>query len=62
MTYEVLGYKSQEDYDAVKFELIDDGIRHKRDALRLARGTLVDYPLVKVQNHDRSFIELLERN
>lgn len=61
MTYEVQGYKSQEDYDKYIYDQIDRDLINKKDALKIGKEFLKDYPIVKVQSSDREFIELLTK-
>jgi hypothetical protein len=62
MDYEVKGYESEAAFDAVQFQIVDDGIRYRQAALRVGREALKEFPIVKVQSGDREFIEILRRD
>jgi hypothetical protein len=61
VTYEVLAYVSQEAFDQCKFIEIEDGLRSRVFAMRLAQATLSGYPIVKLQSSDREDGEVLIR-
>lgn len=66
-SYEVLGYASEEAFDACDFTFLDCNITNKRDALGIGNNYLGEYkdgefyPVVKVQSDDREFIKILQK-
>lgn len=63
ITFDVYGCKSEDDFKAHKFELIDDDIASKSVAISLAMDTLDagDYPIVKVLAEDGSFQKIYRK-
>jgi len=61
-TYEILGYKSQKDFDNFTSTLLDEGLMNITDAMKNAKDFLIHYPIVKVQSYDREYIEILKRD
>ncbi len=60
-TYEVIGYKTQADFDNRVQGMSEEGITVKREALKLGKRYLNEYVVVKVQSNDREFIKVLEK-
>ena len=60
-TYEILGYKTQEDFDNRNFEPVTDGLTVKRKTIALAKRTKKDssFAVVKVQSSDREFVKVI---
>ncbi len=61
ITYEVLGYYSEEALNECRFNLVEDALIKKKDALKLAKEALIEFPVVKVESSDREFIEIFQR-
>ena len=59
ITYEVLGYFSQYDFDERNFIIIEEFIPTKKEALEIGEESLELYEIVKVQSNDREEIEIL---
>lgn len=60
-SYEVICYKSQTDFDNRIQEKSESGITVKREALRLGKKFLKEFPIVKIQSNDREHINLMEK-
>lgn len=60
ITYEVLGYVSQQDYDDYNFETIDEFVPTKEEAIEIGNDALDYYKIVKVQSNDREEISILK--
>lgn len=63
-TYEILGYKTKEDFTARNFQVLDEGITQKRVAVSLAKVLYNNEPhaIMKVQSSDRKFIQILDKH
>jgi len=64
LTYEIRGYRTQEDFDNIRFEMIEEGLINKEDALWIGKECLAQYEIVKVQSMDlqtEDFIEILTK-
>ena len=59
MTYEILGYKSQADYECRRSEEIIDGIDDKLVAIAAGWVATRSFPIIKVQSEDREEISVL---
>lgn len=60
MTYEILGYKSQADYDGRRFEELVSGIADKTVAIAAGWTATKAFPIVKVQSDDLEEISILK--
>lgn len=61
VVYEVTGYRSQDEFDSRQFCEIAGSLCSKRDAMKIGRASLAEYPIVKVRSNDLEFIEILRR-
>ena len=63
-TYEILGYKTKEDFTNRNFTTLDSGITRKREAVNTAKELYNNepYAIMKVQSSDREFIEILDKH
>ncbi len=59
MTYDVYGYKTQEDFDNRDYVVVDEGLTRRKDAMKIGKDSLNEYAVIKVQSDDREFIEIL---
>ena len=62
-TYEILGYKTNEDFTSRNFTTLDLGITRKREAVSTAKELYNNkpYAIIKVQSNDREFIQILSK-
>lgn len=62
LTYEILSYDSQEDFDNCNFYIEDEGIIDLEDALKVKDTIIANTPerIVKVQSNDREYIEIFD--
>jgi len=60
-TYEILGYKTKQDFTKRNFDVLDEGITNKREAVKVAKELYNNEPhrIMKVQSSDREFILIL---
>ena len=60
--YEVLGYKSHEDYDCYDYEVLGlYNVTSMAEAMRIGKQRLSKkFPVIKIQSDDREEIEVLE--
>jgi len=64
LAYEVRGYRTKEDFDNIRFEMIEEGLINKEDAMRIGKECLAQYEIIKVQSMDlqtEDFIEILTK-
>lgn len=63
-TYEILGYKSKEDFTNRNSIILDEGITNKREAVKIAKELYNNEPhrIMKVQSSDREFILILNKH
>ena len=61
MTYEVLGYETEEDFENRNHDILEDYLLSKDSALKVAHEELLKekYKVLKVQSRDREFIQVL---
>ena len=62
-TYEILGYKTKEDFTERNFQILNEGITNKKEVLKEARNYIFNepYAIIKVQSSDREFIQILDK-
>lgn len=62
-TYEILGYKTKEDFTKRNSSILDEGITNKKDAVKTAKELYFNepYAIMKVQSNDREFIQILDK-
>lgn len=59
--YEILGYDSKKAFEARSYSVLDSDLKIKSLALLVGKLYLKNYPIVKVQSHDREFIKILKK-
>lgn len=57
--YDIKFYDSLEDYNIYSYSALEQGYTNKREALKVAKSELGNYPIIKVQSQDYEFIEVL---
>lgn len=64
MTYEILGYKTKEDFENFNFIPLEDGITSEFEAVTLAEEWYENepYAVIKIQSEDREFIKILDKH
>ena len=61
VTYEIRGYRSQEDFDNGDYGFLEEGYINLHDVFKDAGLCLITHPIVKVQSEDREEIHILKR-
>lgn len=63
-TYEILGYKTKEDFTKRNFQVLDSGITNKREAVKTVNDLYNNEPhaIMKLQSSDREFIKILDKH
>ncbi|HWY35051.1 MAG TPA: hypothetical protein VNX68_10420 [Nitrosopumilaceae archaeon] len=62
LTYEILGYRTKEDFTDRNFLELASGFTNKEEAVKRAKQLFLSstYAVVKVQSNDREFIQIIE--
>ena len=59
ITYEVIGYKSKEDFDNLNGSKLDYDLIFFAEALEIGKNFLKNFHIIKVQSSDREQITIL---
>lgn len=64
ITYEIIGYKTKEDFENRNGQILDEGITSRKEAMDTAKDLYNNEPhaIMKVQSSDREFIKILDEH
>ena len=59
--YEIRGYRTKEYFSNYMYEIVNEHLTNKREAIKIAKKSLNEYYMVKVQDEARNYIEIFSR-